>query len=37
MNDIGELLDILDRIAVALERIADAVDKEAGNARSETE
>ena len=31
MNDIGELLDILDRIAVALERIADAVDKEAGH------
>ena len=31
MNDIGELLDILDRIAAALERIADAVDKEAGN------
>ena len=31
MNDIGELLDILDRIAVALERIADAVDRDAGN------
>jgi len=37
MDDLAELLDMLDRIAVALERIADAVDKEAGNARSETE